>query len=400
MAWAQKRDGKFRAMYRDADGKVRSAGTYTHERMALKKAGAAEEESRKYGFRNPDRAKESWGSWSERWWPTRPVVKSTLKRDLSRLEVHLIPYWSNTPLGEITRQGIREWAADLRRTKDEGGAGLSETSVERCVALLSASLSAAVDDEILTHNPAYRLGLPKGEKDERHYLTHRQAISVAAKVDKESTDRAIIVTLFALGLRWGELAGLQIPRVNLKTRRVRVIEAWDDKNGELVRWTKGKKIRELPLPAWAVPYLERAMGGRSAGFVFTSAEGKPLDYSNWRRRVWMKATRRAGIEATIHDTRHTYASWLVQAGFSLEVIAKLLGHESTQVTQIYAHLGDLNLDAIANVLETGEMRPVADGSKMVATDPKSSDAEAYILDTLEGRRSPESRASGALDMAS
>ncbi len=44
MPWAEKLpSGKYRALYRDARGKRRSAGTYTHKAEAVRKAGAAEE---------------------------------------------------------------------------------------------------------------------------------------------------------------------------------------------------------------------------------------------------------------------------------------------------------------------------------------------------------------------
>jgi len=36
--------------------------------------------------------------------------------------------------------------------------------------------------------------------------------------------------------------------------------------------------------------------------------------------------------------RHTFASWLVQAGVSLYEVQRLLGHSSPTVTQVYSHL--------------------------------------------------------------
>jgi integrase len=49
--------------------------------------------------------------------------------------------------------------------------------------------------------------------------------------------------------------------------------------------------------------------------------------------------RRTGIhDCTFHDLRRTYASRLVNRGVSLSVIAKLLGHGATYVTERYAHV--------------------------------------------------------------
>ncbi|WP_306819938.1 tyrosine-type recombinase/integrase [Streptomyces sp. CA-210063] len=52
-----------------------------------------------------------------------------------------------------------------------------------------------------------------------------------------------------------------------------------------------------------------------------------------------------------HSMRHTCASWLVQKGVSLYEVQHLLGHESFQTTQRYAHL---QLDAHKAVLGAWE----------------------------------------------
>jgi integrase len=57
------------------------------------------------------------------------------------------------------------------------------------------------------------------------------------------------------------------------------------------------------------------------------------------QRPWKAALKLAGIEGlTIHDLRHTAASWAVQAGEPLYSVAHMLGHKSLAVTKRYAHL--------------------------------------------------------------
>ena len=45
-------------------------------------------------------------------------------------------------------------------------------------------------------------------------------------------------------------------------------------------------------------------------------------------------------ERDFHSLRHTYATQLIRRGVSIEVIAELLGHSSTEITKIYAHILD------------------------------------------------------------
>ena len=51
------------------------------------------------------------------------------------------------------------------------------------------------------------------------------------------------------------------------------------------------------------------------------------------------------------DLRHTYASWLVQAGVSLQVVKELLGHTTIKTTMIYAHLTEKHVDSAVDKLK-------------------------------------------------
>jgi integrase len=58
-------------------------------------------------------------------------------------------------------------------------------------------------------------------------------------------------------------------------------------------------------------------------------------------KAWSRICKAAGLaDLHIHDLRHTYASQLASAGFSLPVIGALLGHTQPITTARYAHLFD------------------------------------------------------------
>jgi integrase len=66
-----------------------------------------------------------------------------------------------------------------------------------------------------------------------------------------------------------------------------------------------------------------------------------LDAHNFGRRQWATAVGLAGVDhVRLHDLRHTTASWLVQAGITLQEVQRILGHASIVTTGRYSHLGD------------------------------------------------------------
>jgi integrase len=61
--------------------------------------------------------------------------------------------------------------------------------------------------------------------------------------------------------------------------------------------------------------------------------GGPLDYSRWRRRVWLPAVRAAGLEGlTFHDLRRVNATAMVLDGVDVRTAQARLGHSDPRLT--------------------------------------------------------------------
>jgi integrase len=103
------------------------------------------------------------------------------------------------------------------------------------------------------------------------------------------------------GLRWGELVGLRIKRVDLLHQRITVAEQATEINGHFTWGPPKTEVgrHTVTLPAVAAAGLAHHLSTYSQpgpeGLVFTSAEGGLLRCSNFQRRVWRPATRAAGV---------------------------------------------------------------------------------------------------------
>jgi integrase len=149
-----------------------------------------------------------------------------------------------------------------------------------------------------------------------------------------------------LGLRWSEIAGLRVGRIDLLRPTLEVAETCAEVGGRVAfapPKTRASR-RTLSVPAFVVAMLAEhfAHRGRSAAdaLVFVAPEGGPLRRSTFRTRVFDPAVRRAGLDGlTFHGLRHTAAGLMIEVGAHIEAIKQRLGHSSIRVTSdVYGSL--------------------------------------------------------------
>jgi integrase len=346
--------GKWQATYRSVDGKQRSAGVFAKQRDATRAGQEAELASRKSRWRDPSAPSPTWGQWCEEWWPTRVIEPATASSEQSMVHKNVAPTWANVPLDRITRHAVQAWATDLA-TRNNGTEDrpytLAPGSARRILNLFVSSLSSAVDKELIDANPATRIKLPPVPKGRERFLTRDQYALIRSQVLRQA-DRATLDFLVGTGLRWGELAGLHVAQLDLAAGVVTVSNVLSNKGKEIKPYPKGKHNRTVPVIGWAVAELILSTDHAPCGvwhrdskcpgpLAFPATRGGAQSDRNFARRVLAPALEDAGLDhlgVTIHDLRHTYASWLVQSGVNLSRVAQLLGHASVTTTEIYAHL--------------------------------------------------------------
>jgi len=164
-----------------------------------------------------------------------------------------------------------------------------------------------------------------------------------------------------------------IPMLILTGARKReVLDArWEDFDFERRLWrihtTKLGKPRFVPMSDGVINLLE-SVPRHNCDWVFPNPKTlKPyvsIYYS------WDSARREAGLgDVRIHDLRHSYASFLVNAGRTLYEVQRLLGHTQIKTTQRYAHLSQDTLLAAANAATRaldGHMAPALTQSSTYA----------------------------------
>ncbi len=291
---------------------------------------------------DPARASETFGSVADAWMKTRrDLAASTRARDESYMRKLIVPHLGELELRHVTVEALDEWVNHLDEVE-----GKAPATVRKAFQLAGAVLDRAVTLRKLPANPA-RVGegvsLPAMDDTEMRFLSPAEVQALADAVPKRY--RALILTAAYTGMRWGELAGLRVKRLDLPQRRLTVAESLAEVGG--AQTFKSPKTaasrRTLALPAPLVGVLTQHLKKHPAvgdGLVFTDPEGGPMRRTNFRRRVWVPAvTKTVGAPMRFHDLRHTHAAWLIAQGEHPKTIQSRLGHASISTTlDRYGHL--------------------------------------------------------------
>jgi site-specific recombinase XerD len=173
---------------------------------------------------------------------------------------------------------------------------------------------------------------------------------VARLIDAALTPvhRAILMTLYATGLRRAELTRLQVADIDAERMVIHVLGG------------KGRKDRDVMLSPKLLDELRvywRGLKHKPRTWLFPggrwhSHTERPIS----DKVVWYaceQAARRAGIEKAVHPhtLRHCFATHLLEAGVDLRTIQLLLGHSDLKATTVYLHLSHRHLQATSSPLD-------------------------------------------------
>ena len=88
-----------------------------------------------------------------------------------------------------------------------------------------------------------------------------------------------------------------------------------------------------------VQSLELSPAWQETGFVFTNADGNPMDPEKVTK-AFAKLMKNTGLKGVrLHDLRHTHASLMLKAGVNPKVVSERLGHASVNITlDTYSHV--------------------------------------------------------------
>jgi integrase len=344
--------GRWQARYRTNDGRQHTAPeTFATKTEATRHLAQVETDLSRGQWSDPRLGRTTFTEWAARWEATTVNLRANTQaayRNLLRR--YLLPTFGPMPLGDLDAMAVRAWLAKLKRD------GVGASTRAKSYRLLSRILGTAVESGYLARNPCTIRGAASEPAPEMRFATVTQVAALADAIPPRF--RALVLVAAYTGLRWGELAGLRVRRVDLLHRQITVAEQLLEVRGRLAFGPPktGAALRTVTLPAVAAEALAEHLGvygeGGPDGLVFPAERGGPIRRSNFTRRVWIPATRAAGVEGLrFHDLRHTAATLAVAAGASTRELMVRMGHSSSAAALRYQHVMAGRDAAIAAALD-------------------------------------------------
>ncbi|MFR0353412.1 site-specific integrase [Streptomyces sediminimaris] len=262
------------------------------------------------------------------------------------VRLYLVPLLGSRRLESLTTANVRRMLSEV--TKQSSAATAKEAH-----RVLRTAMAAACREELISRNVVQLVPAPRVEPRELRPWSLDETLTFLEAARTDPLYAAFVLAV-ALGLRRGEILGLQWKDVDLD-RRTLTVRTTLHRGGKLLYLdtTKNRRARVIPIPLMCVAPLrwqrlrqaeQRATAGKDwqrSDLVFTTRSGRPIEPRNLYRS-FLRISSSAGLpQVRLHDTRHGCASLLFAAGVAPRTVMEILGHSQIAVTMnVYTHVSD------------------------------------------------------------
>jgi integrase len=341
---------RWRVRYVDPAGRERGK-SFARKADAEKFKATTEADLIRGTWADPSKGRVLLQEYAADWLASRHGEPSTLETLRNRVLLHIIPALGELPLRDIRPSRVQAFITGLH---------LAPTTVRGILTTLSAILSAAVDDEILTSNPCRKASVKAPKVIPSRVVPWTASMVTDIRAALPARWQVLCDLGAGLGVRQGEAFGLAVDDIDFLRRVVRVRCQVRVDGGTLVLApTKGGRERDVPLADWVAQALAahlqqfparevvlpwRISGGpqRRARLILTTSLGNAIHRGTFNDS-WRAALRAAGITPSsgtgTHALRHRFASVLLAGGVDVKTLAEYMGHSDASITlRTYSHL--------------------------------------------------------------
>lgn len=323
-------DGKWRARYRDEDGKEHAA--HFDRKVDAQRWNDEATASLITGqYVDPRSGDVTLGAFY-RTWADRQVWLPETRRGIDQAFADLD--LDATALRNLKPSHGEKWV------KAQSARGLSPVTIRNRMMHVRSVLAGAVRDKLIIRDPFATVTLPRLRKAEAAMRLPTSG-EIRTMLDTAPAEFAVCIALAAFaGLRAGEIAGLQLADLEFLRRQIHIRR---QNTAEGPRPPKYGSERTIYAPAMLMDLLSAQVARRGikepGDWVFVGRDRGPMTqnqltmrWCHWRDMAKLKHLR-------LHDCRHHFASGLIASGCDPVTVQRAMGHSNAATTlAVYSHL--------------------------------------------------------------
>ena len=262
------------------------------------------------------------------------------------IDLYLVPFFGDLSFENLNKSTFDKLVSWAKKRKYKDKVISNETVNKIFVPLKMICKDAAIEYRWgSTYNPffGFKRLPPEGDPYEEifPFSLKEQNILIVQLSDHW---KPYFLFAFSSGLRQGEQIGLKLEDIDWFKKLLHVRRAITlDEDGKFIEGkTKNKYSRRIikltPVMLRALEAQRKIYDRFGGEYFFCSTTGKRIHPSNLRRRVWISALEKAGLEIReMKQTRHSFATESLSSGKNPVWIAKVMGHRNTEmVIKVYA----------------------------------------------------------------
>jgi integrase len=264
------------------------------------------------------------------------VKSSTLKDYRGAMNHYILPKFGNVPIDRISYMDIEVFISRLKCTNKRKS---------NILVPVRDLFKMAHRAGYIEKNPMTLVENPRIEKPDIYPLSMDEVNDFIGNVLPYY--RNFFIVAFFTGMRFGEMSGLKWQNVDFNLNIIKVRET-RVRGEEGVPKTK-KSVRDvdiLPPVMEALRDQRRKTMGKSE-YVFLNKTGCPLLPNSVNFHIWKPTLAKCGLTPrSLYQTRHTFATLMLDAGELPGWVQKMMGHESLQMIheKYYAHIKNYRRD--------------------------------------------------------
>lgn len=186
--------------------------------------------------------------------------------------------------------------------------------------------------------------IPRAKKEKKlPQVLSQEEVKAILTCIRNLKHKAILSTIYAAGLRVGEVVNLKVSDIDSVNMQIRVEQGKGNKDRLTLLSEENLKILREYFKYFRPVHWLFPGGGIDKHLTTRSVE-----------KIMDRAVITAGITkpATVHTLRHSFATHLLESGVDIYYIQRLLGHANIESTSIYLHMTNMKLRNIKSPLDT------------------------------------------------